>query len=268
MLNILLVVFFAASVLNLTLFGGAVFWSILAALLSLGLLGFRLLFAAKIKPALIRPISLIGVAALVAVGFWCGLRPAEGGFVGFESGVAEVERYLAQDEAFKAGEAWEELRELYGNNDTVRLLEARIAMEKKEYDTAVRAMDALSDRRQEPYYATVGQIRVLQKNYDQALAVYIEGAKTWPLWSDMQLIAGVQASDNKQYQVAEYFLLRAAEQMPRNPVPLYHLGVARFEQGYAEEADVYFNEALSLGLDEERTGYVAWYRQQMEGDKK
>jgi tetratricopeptide (TPR) repeat protein len=125
-------------------------------------------------------------------------------------------------------------------------------------------MDALSDRRQEPYYATVGQIRMLQKNYDQGQAVYVEGAQTWPLWSDMQLMAGVQASDNKQYQVAEYFLLRAAEQMPRNPVPLYHLGVTRFEQGYAEEADVYFNEALSLGLDEERTGYVAGTGQQME----
>ena len=268
MLNILLGVFFVAAVLNLTLFGGAVFWSLLAALLSLGLLGLRLLFASKVKPALIRPVTLLGVAVLVAVGFWCGLRPTEGGFVAFESEVTGIERYLAQGEAFKAGEAWTELQELYGNNDTVRLLEARIAIEKKDYDAAIRAMDSLSDRRQEPYYATVGQIRLLQKNYDQAQAVYVEGAKTWPLWSDMQLLAGVQASDNKQYQVAEYFLLRAAEQMPRNPIPLYHLGVTRYEQGYEEDADVYFNEALSLGLDEERVGYVAWYRQQMEGDNK
>jgi hypothetical protein len=110
MLNILLGVFFAAAVLNLTLFGGAVFWSLLAALLSLGLLGLRLLFASKVKP---RVDSSGHPARSRSPGrrrILVRLRPAEGGFVAFESEVTGIERYLAQGEAFKAGEAWTESR--------------------------------------------------------------------------------------------------------------------------------------------------------------
>lgn len=268
MLNILFGVFFTAAVANVAFFRGQVFWSVLTALLALGLLGFRLLFASRVKPSLLRPIALTGAVVLVAVGFWCGMRPVEGGYLAYGDEVARIERHLAQGESIQAGEALAGLRERYGATDAVLLMEARAAIGKKEYLKASDALNTLSDKRQEPYFATLGQIHMLQQQYDEALAVYVDGARTWPMWGEMQLQAGAQAVCVKNYPVAEYFLLRAAEQMPQNPVPLYYLGVARYEQGYPDEADVYFNEALELGLDRERAGYVAWYREQAEGGAK
>lgn len=268
MINILLCLFIAAAVANPLFFGGQIVASALVALGALGLLGLRLFFAARVKASWLRPLSLVGVAVLIAVSFWSGLRPVANGWTAYQEGLEQVERQLDRGDGFKAAEALQVLREQYGDNDALRVLRARAAVNRKDYDEAENTLRTLSDRQQPAYYATLGYIYLQRQDDKQAQAIYVEGARAWPLWSDMQLLAGTQALQNKQYAIGEYFLLRAAEQMPRNPLPLYHLGVARFEQGNEGEADVYFNEALGLRLDDTHAGYVAWYRQQMGGDTK
>ncbi len=268
MIHILLCLLTVAAVVNPLLFGGHVFSSVVVALGALALLSLRLFFATRIKAAWLRPLSIAGVVVLIAIGFWSGLRPVADGWTAYQDRLEQAERQLEQGDGFKAGETLHALREQYGDNDALRLLRARAAIQKNDYDEATSALHAFSDRKQPAYYTARGYLYLQRQDHERALELYVEGATVWPLWSEMQLLAGTQAIQNRQYAVGEYFLLRAAEQMPQNPLPLYHLGVSRFEQGNAAEADVYFNEALGLRLDDTHAGYVAWYRQQMGGDTK
>ena len=81
MLNILFCVFFIAALLNGFVFGGALFWSLLAALLAAAFLALRLVFAKKLKPPLLRLMSILGVAIFLCIGLWSGMQADKSGFL-------------------------------------------------------------------------------------------------------------------------------------------------------------------------------------------
>jgi tetratricopeptide (TPR) repeat protein len=265
MLTILFCFIFIAALLSGLIFGGSMIWSLLAAVISLAFLVFRLVFAKKIKPLFVRLLSCLGVAILLFVGLSGGLASAESGYLAYDVSMNEITALLNQGDAFKAVDRLAEQEKQYGTNDAIQLQKARAAINKKEYDNALSALSLVSNKQLDQYYIVLGQVYLLQKKYDLVQSTYIEAARYYPLWSKAQQIAGTQAVNNKNYVVGEYFLLRTFEQVPTDPIPLYYIGVIRFEQGNYTQAEAYFSEAEDLGLSNELASYVAWYRQKMGG---
>ena len=265
MLNLLFCVFFIAALLNGFVFGGALFWSLLAALLAAAFVALRLLFAKKLKPPLLRLLSILGVAVLLCIGLWSGMQTDKSGLLAYEHAMGGISGQLGDSNYIKAGEALATLEKDYGAVDATQLQKARIATGKKEYDAAASYLSMVLNKQSKAYYAIFGELYLAQAKYAEAQGVYVEAARTWPLWSEAQRVAGTQAVCNKNYAIGEYFLLRAFEQMPYDPIPLYYLGVIRYEQGVFTQAESYFAEAQALGLDKELSSYVAWYRQQIGG---
>jgi tetratricopeptide (TPR) repeat protein len=265
MIYLLCSVFFVTSLLNAFLFGGQVFWSIVAAALSAAVMAVRYLLAAKMKPMLLTLISVTALALLILLGLWSGMKSADGGYLAYDAAVSKVAGMIGDGDFFKAEEALNAVEKTYAVADATRLRRAQVALGKKAFSDAEGILSQVSNKQSREYYTILGKLYQEQKKYVQAQGVYVAAARDWPLWTQVQRAAGAQAVCNKNYTVGEYYLLRASEQEPSDPVSLYFIGVIRFEQGDFNEAEAYFTEAMDLGLDKEFSGYVAWYRQEMKG---
>ena len=263
MILLLCSVFLLSSLLNALLFGGQVFWSIVVAALSSALIVVRYLVFKKGKPVFLSLITVTGLALLILLGLWSGMKAPEGGFLAYDTAVSDIAGMIGDEDFFKAEEALNEVEKTYTVVDGTRLRRAQVALGKKAYADAEGILSQVSNKQSREYYTILGKLYQEQEKYAQAQAVYSAAAHDWPHWTQVQRAAGAQAVCNKNYMVGEYFLLRAAEQAPSDPVSLYYIGVIRFEQGDFTRAEDYFAEALDLGLDKEFAGYVAWYRQQM-----
>jgi tetratricopeptide (TPR) repeat protein len=145
-------------------------------------------------------------------------------------------------------------------------MKAQAAMGKSDYPAAGQFLSMVTNKKAEFYYTQLAQLYHLQQDYKNVQATYIDAAKSYPMWSEAQLMAGAQSANNKDYALSEYFLLRAAEQLPDDPRPLYYLGVVSYESGDYQEAEAYFSDAVKLGIDGELAGYTAWYQQEMGGN--
>ena len=267
MLNILIGVLMIAALLNGFVFGGSVLWSLPIAAIALVLLGFRLIVAKKTSAVICNIVSVVALLVLMVAGMLSGMGAAEKGYLSYDASMAKINSLLGESEFFKAGEELDELEKDYGMNDRMLLLKARSAIGLKDFAKARSCIDSVSNKKSDQYYIVLGRFYDLQRKYKELQTTYIEAAKIHPLWSKAQLIAGTQSTVNKDYSIAEYFLLRAAEQDRVDPTPLYYLGVIRYERGSFKEAEEYFSESLKLGLKDEFAGYVSWYRQKMGGGK-
>ncbi len=266
MLNLLFCIILASAVINGFALGGSMVWSLLAALIALVLLGMRLLFSRKLPVAIVNSVSAAGVVVLLLLGLWSGMSHPAAGFFTHAEAIGEIQDTVQDGDGFKAAALLDQLEKDYGANDILQILRAQAAIKRQDYTAARDSLDRVANMQSEDYFKTNGQLLLLKNDYNGVEDNFIAAAKAYPLWTDAQKIAGIQAVNNKHYSKAEYFLLRANEQAAGDPLPLYYLGVIRFEQGNNTEAEKFFEEALALGLDDEQASYVAWYRQQMGGE--
>lgn len=267
MLNILFGVFLAAALLNLFALGGSFLWSLASALISFALLVIRILFVNRIRAKALQLASFLVLAFLMLIGFWSGMKTTESGYLSYNASAAQIENMLEKREFFKAGVILDKLEKEFGPNDRLLIQKAQIATEKKNYNNAEAFLSMVANKQSDSYFTVLGRLNAAKEEYDKLQSTYVSAAKAYPLWSEAQRIAGSQAVNNKDYSVGEYFLLRAFEQVPIDPIPLYYIGVIRYEQGNYTDAEKYFSEALKLGISNEFAGYISWYRQEMGGKK-
>lgn len=267
MLNMLFCVYLIAALLNGFLLGGSLWWSLLAAVISLAFLVSRMLFAKKVQSAVIRSASILGVVILLLIGLWSGMKTTGTGYISYNASMTKIDSLLERKEFYKAGEILDKLEKDYVSSDRLQLYKAQAAIGKKDIPLAEACLSRVANKQSDQYYRMLGWLYMLKNDYKKVQETYVNAAKAYPLWSEAQRIAGTQSVNNKDYSIGEYFLLRAFEQAPTDPIPLYYIGVIRYEQSNYPEADKYFSEALQLGINDEFAGYIAWYRQQMGGDK-
>ena len=267
MLNILFCVFLIAALLNGLVLGGSLLWSILAAAIALAFIIFRLAFANKVQTVVICSVSILGMVLLMLISLWSGMKTTGSGYLSYDASMAEIASQLAKNEFYKAGEILDKLEKEYGSSDRIQLNKAQAAIGKKDFTMIEDCLSKIANKQSDQYFAMLGRLYLLKEDYEKVQDTYINAAKTYPLWSEAQKIAGTQSVNNKDYSKGKYFLLRAFEQVPTDPIPLYYLGVVCYEQGSYTEAEKYFSEALQLGLNDEFVSYITWYRQQIGGKK-
>jgi tetratricopeptide (TPR) repeat protein len=253
-----------AGMLNALVFGGSVIWSLAVSAAALAFLAFRIIFSKSIGRKAVQLISVLGILLLLMIGSISGMRTVGSGYLDFDASMAEVEDLLEKGEAYKAGAFLDELEKVYGANDTIQLYKAQAAMEKPDYEAAGSYLGNVANKLSDRYFLVLEKLYLLKEDYGTLQSVYIQAAKNDPLWLQAQLMAGAQSVINKDYAIGEYFLRRAAEQAPADPVPIYYLGVASYEKGDYEEAEGYFSEAMEHGASDELVSYMVWYYQQME----
>lgn len=266
MLNILLCVYFAAALLNALILGGSMFWSLTGAAISLALFICRLFIKKKIKPSIMSTASVLILGILLYIGLASGLKTSEASYLFYDAKTAAIETHIKQNQIPKAKALLGELEKDFGATDRLLLYRAEVAMVGGDYKEAEGYLNSIGNKKSRQFFSLLGKLQMLNKDYINVQRTFIEAAKAYPDWSEAQRIAGIQSVNNKDYSIGEYFLLRAFEQVPVDPIPLYYIGVIRYEQGKYTEADEYFTEALELGPSDEYAGYIAWYRQEMGGD--
>ncbi|HAL73762.1 MAG TPA: hypothetical protein DCM45_01560 [Clostridiales bacterium] len=267
MFILLFILLLAAAAANLLVMQGSAVWSITAAVIAAALLLFNLFAVRKVPRRLLRLISAIGLVIVLLIGLWSGLQPENDGFLAYDAKIAQVESWLGQDQPAKAQELLDQLITEYGPNDRLLLFKAQASLAAEDYINAENRLIDIADKSADEYYALSGQLYTLSGRNSDAQRVFVQAASQYPQWCEMQLYAGIQATNNKNYAIGEYFLLRAFEQDPALAVALYYLGVTRYEQGLDDEAADYFDEALSIGVDATIASYISWYQEQMGADQ-
>lgn len=258
--------FLAASLLNIWIMHGAIVWSLLAAAIAFALLVLNLLPGKLLPRKIIRSLSVAGVVLLLLIGLWSGMKTSSAAYLGYDAAVAHVEEMLFDGKYAQADELLDQLIQDYGANDQLQLYKAKAAMGQADYAGVDNYLSLTANKSSDQFYLIRGQAYEQAGLYDQAQDTFVRAASQYPLWREMQLFAGIQAVNNQDYAVGEYFLRRAFEQDPTEAVPLYYLGVIRYDQGLYTEAEDYFTEALDIGIESKITSYISWYRQQM-GDE-
>ncbi|NTV91279.1 MAG: hypothetical protein HGA22_13120 [Clostridiales bacterium] len=270
MISLITIVIIIAALLSSFLLGGSIIWGILAALLAAVLLVVQFLLPKKpnLKPLPITAASILVLVLVFVISLTAGMKTGKDGYIAYDTSMVKADNLLQKQEYYKAIEVLDQLEKAYGGNDRIYIMKAQAAIGNSDFPVAGQYLSSISNKRAEYYYTQLGQFYYKQGDYKNVQNCYIEAARTYPLWTEAQLMAGAQSVNNKDYSLAEYYLLRAAEQMPYDPRPLYYLGVVSYESGDTQEAETYFSDAVRLGIDGELAGYTAWYQQELGGEVK
>jgi tetratricopeptide (TPR) repeat protein len=68
--------------------------------------------------------------------------------------------------------------------------------------------------------------------------------------------AGMEAYDNREYELAEEHFVKASNLRPENHIPPYYLGLIAYSRQNYSLADYYYEEALDQGADQALTYYA------------
>jgi Uncharacterized enzyme of heme biosynthesis len=268
MLGLISIIFLLASLISCLLLDGSMFWSILTAVFCLGFLFFHKFHSKKLKLPIINIVSVLAIVFLFFLSLTTGMNAKTSGYISYDTAIVKADDMLQKKEFYKALDVLDKLEKDYGVNDRILLMKAQAALGNSDINGANQYLSRVSNKKDQDYFTLLSQSYYLQRDYKKVQETFIEAARTYPLWSEAQLMAGAQSASNKDYTVSQYYLLRASEQMTEDPRPLYYLGVVSFEQGDYQLAQDYFSDAVQLGPDDELAGYIAWYQKEMGGDVK
>lgn len=217
-----------------------------------------------------KPGKLAYWAVLILIGvciFRLGIRAEGGGFLIYAQDMDQVCAYLHEEEFDKAGELLEEMKEDYGETDSVHILSAVNALavgnQKEAWSEYYRITDQdsmVAIVLAELLYRADESGDSTDKLYD----LYCRAADRYPEWEYIQLCAGVMKIDFKQYSSALYYLYNAYAVNNENPQTLYFLGVASYQTGKREDALYFFNASVENGADDTICSLIKGYLDEMD----
>lgn len=263
MLNIILILVLVSALLNAFLFGGQPVYSVLAAVLALGLLIAKTLFSRKLPGKIITGIVCAGLAVLFVLGLASGTSWGQGTMVSLTQDLEVLDAQLADGNLNKAEKTLRDMYKTYGDSDLIRLKEAALFLSKGDIDNALQVSNSVGDKSAPEYYLVMGKTYYKAKDYVNAYKYFSQGALAYPDWPEIQFLAGSMAFYNRAYKEAEYFLLRAQSLDETNPIGTYYLGVIRYQQKAYEEAKAYFTHTLANKPGPETKDNALWYLEQI-----
>lgn len=161
------------------------------------------------------------------------------------------------------GETEPEIQEEHAYEEIDRMIQAG------QTDEALKLLNQEEDHTSVEYYYLKEMIYLTDGSAeaDEALMeLYPEAADQWPQWQRMQMMAGVAAMYEGNYESAEYRLLQALRLDTENSETWYYLGALACKEGNYEDMRGYFERALELGLEESKQQQILWYAEQA-GDR-
>lgn len=266
MILVLFIVFLLFSVLNLLLFQGSVFFSLLAIIVSIAGIGLQI-FRKKLPVKLMRLLTVLCILLSVILMWNTRIRAQKGGIQEYEERLHVVQELLLDGELDEAVAELSELEEMYGSDDNTRILRALENLLKGNTENAYGNMSRVSDKTSKLYYAVMERIYIedpSDESVEKVYSMYAEAAEKWPYWTHMQKYAGIAQFEQGNYAGAEYYLLRAFTQDATDYRVAYYLGAVKYYLGNEEASRQYFNEAIELGADDETCSNIIWYVEKME----
>ncbi len=198
MAEVISVIFLTASLLNILVFGGSLASSLTVAVLSAGLLGFRLSYGRRFGKTVNCLVSVPAVTIFITLSFAGGMQQTGTGLLYYDSLAAEVSGLIENKEYYKASGVISEIEQAYGINDTILLFKARADIGLENSASAGRALSEVDDMKSPEFYKVLGFYYYIVGDYARIRDTFDKAATIYPFWTDAQLIAGSQtAADTK-----------------------------------------------------------------------
>ena len=232
---------------------------------------FRIFFKKKRKKL---PGTLICYGILLVFAFFIlqmGIKGYGGGFILGAEDMEQVCEYIHKKKYDKASEMLEQMKETYGETDTTHMLNAISKLSAGKTKEALDAYQRIDDKESMISIVIAEEIYMSDrtgKYKDDLFDLYCTAAEKYPDWEYIQLCAGVNRIDFKQYQTAQYHLYNAYAVNPKNPQTCFFLGVIYYKLGDEENALCYFNASVENGADEKVKKYIKGYLDEMNDRRK
>ena len=267
MAAILCIIMFICCLLGLLLFHCSPLLCIIGTAASAILFTFDLFLfkEAKFK----RILTPILTCVLIALCLFIPISPTGYGYYDYLNMLENFGNAELSDKSDKAQKKLDELTERYGETDDVLYVLALKAIERSAPDEAESLAGKFSDKTTENYYTVMEQAIAKKHEYsedlgDQLITLFEKAVNDNPNWKHANESLGMLLLDKKEYEKATYYLLKAYELSEKPDGKLsYYLGVALIEQGKNSEALALFEQATSIGVDDECLADIAWYVDQI-----
>ncbi len=260
---IILFLVFAMSILSLVFFGGAAVLSIIAALIAAGLFVVQVFLfkESKIKERLMP-------AAAVLLLLFCLFIPSRATSYGYYDHLklfGDYTKLVDGGKSEKAAKKLTELTEKYSEDDELRYMLALDQLNNGNVSGAEETAASFSNKHSVIYYLLMEN--VISEKYvssnelsEQLLALFTEAADYYPEWSYAAKTAGGLLFEKGEYERACYYLTNAFSYSEKEDADIcFYLGASLCEQGLYEKALPLFNEAIRIGVDEDKQAAIKWY---------
>lgn len=251
------IIFVLIALTGLFLYGGGKVFCILLLLTALAGAVLCLLPWKKI-----RWISAALIPLCLALCLFSGHSAVGGGTAEYRDQIRKAMAQIDKGNPDRGMKLLDELDQEYGVTDLSIYGRVEAYLSIGDYETAVSYAQSAGDKSNETWYKYMEKVLCAQDSTDaqaQLEELYLAAAEELPENGYMQYMAGLVKLGRGSYQVAASYFKNARRLDSRNALPSYYLGVISYEQGRKEEAELYFAEALELGVDEEKAANISWY---------
>lgn len=244
------ILFLLIGVGGMTLWGSnPVFCGMLsaAALAGAGLYGFG---KGKGRKASVLLIPVCGVLCLAA-----GNERRTGGMEEYGRKITDAAAQIEKQNMDEGKALLDELDREYGITDMSCYARAEIYLFLEQYKEALNCMKSVEYQSSVQWYETMERILGLEgteESRNRLEELYLSGAEELPDNGHLQYMAGLVLLERNSYRSAAFYLNRAAMLQEAGGNPYYYMGLICLEQGDREKASACFQEAVRLGVDQEK----------------
>lgn len=158
--------------------------------------------------------------------------------------------------------------EVYGESDRATLLNARIYLEAKEYETAIEKLQNVSEKNYDYYYLLLrAYSEKSEVDFDQIYDTSLEAADRLSDNAEMQLLAGAACFENKEFSRALHYYGQAFTLKPKDYLAPYSMARCFYELGDNEKASVFLQKAQSRNPDSETLNEIIKLEKTVSGDQ-
>lgn len=246
MLIIILISIFVCALLHMILLG----WSFLGVLACVAAVAYMVLWFLKRKE---KWIGAVCVAVAVVGLFGICFTKRDSYILEYGSEMQQVNRYMDKYLTEEALDILEELEEDYGLTDEIIMARVMCCMIDREPEEALEWSKSYSGKTEKEYYSMMESIyKELDEDGEKPLQdLYIEAAKNWPNWLEMQMSAGMVQLERKEYSSAMYYFRRAYNLDVNSGMPSYLLGMTCYYMGDYKNCLFFYNLALEKGVSDD-----------------
>lgn len=232
MIEIILLIIFLCFLINVLCVGGGL-GSVGICFICVALLVFRFIVNKKSdmdrkKLFFVYAGSFLVIAACI---IWESKDTTEYITESYETGISQTVELLEKEEFEEAYNSLHEVEETYGKTEAVMAARIAILLQEEEYESALKEIKQYPEKHSYEYYTMLETIYLGmgEEKEEELWDMYLEAARDWPTWQEIQLKAGMVQYERANYQAAEYFFLRVYEMDQEDSLALYFLGITEYE---------------------------------------
>lgn len=256
MIDMLLVVICFCFLISLLCAGGGG-WSLIICAVCIAMFALRrgLIRKLELEKMKERWIYIAGIALIVICIIGDTVVVPSNEMTNYSKGLEKVAKLLQIEKTEEIYVILDELEEKYGATEAIIINRVAALLQDCEYEKALEETQRYPDKHTGEYYTMCEAIYISlgEKGEEPLKELYLQGAKDWPDWLDMQIYAGIVQLEREEYSSAEYFFSRAYEIDNKQGMTLYLLGITQYELREYDKCIKCFAMAYEAGVED----YVA-----------